>query len=203
MSRRQQIMRMRLAPAVLGAAVALAVSGCGAGLVAQTSEQLSAVNGASADIGTIALRDAVLAYPGGQGVVGYREGQNAPLLVTIANSGARADELVSVTTPVSPEVTVEGLTTIAGASSVSSILDEDNPLRTSSPSTAPSRPFGRPGDGGELRIVLTDLRQPIRPGLPTSVTFRFREAGEVSLQVPVNAPAGVSPAEADKGAGEH
>lgn len=181
---REQIMRKRSAPPVLrstlvGIAAALSLAGCAAGQLTQTDAQVAAVNGASGDIGTIALRDAVLAPPG-EGAFGYEAGDEVPLLVTIVNSGSQADELVSVFTPAAGEVALDGMMTIPGDFVVSSL----DVARTRGPSPAADRSPGT----GELRIVLTDLTGPIRPGLPTFVTFRFRDAGEVTLRVPIETP---------------
>lgn len=195
---REQTMRKRSTPAVLRSTLvgiaaalalsALALSGCAAGQITQTDAQVAAVNGASGDLGPIALRDAVLAYPDGEDVFGYAAGDEAPLLVTIVNSGNQTDELVSVSTPAG-EVVVDGMTTIPGGFVVSSL----DAARTRGPSSAADPPLGI----GQLRIVLTDLTGPIRPGLPTFVTFRFRDAGEVTLRVPIDAPAETGPEPAE------
>ena len=198
---REQIMRKRSAPAVLRSTLvgiaaalalsALALSGCAAGQITQTDAQVAAVNGASGDLGPIALRDAVLAYPGGD-VFGYAPGDEAPLLVTIVNSGDQTDELVSVSTPAG-EVVVGGMTTIPGGFVVSSLEVARAPGPPSAVADAADPPLG----SGELRIVLTDLTGPIRPGLPTFVTFGFRDAGEVTLRVPIDAPAETRPQPAE------
>ena len=198
---REQIMRKRSAPAVLRSTLvgiaaalalsALALSGCAAGQITQTDAQVAAVNGASGDLGPIALRDAVLAYPGGD-VFGYAPGDEAPLLVTIVNSGDQTDELVSVSTPAG-EVVVGGMTTIPGGVVVSSLEVARAPGPPSAVADAADPPLG----SGELRIVLTDLTGPIRPGLPTFVTFGFRDAGEVTLRVPIDAPAETRPQPAE------
>ncbi len=199
---REQIMRKRSAPAVLRSTLvgiaaalalsALALSGCAAGQITQTDAQVAAVNGASGDLGPIALRDAVLAYPGGD-VFGYAPGDEAPLLVTIVNSGDQTDELVSVSTPAAGEVVVGGMTTIPGGVVVSSLEVARAPGPPSAVADAADPPLG----SGELRIVLTDLTGPIRPGLPTFVTFGFRDAGEVTLRVPIDAPAETRPQPAE------
>ncbi|MCA1673545.1 MAG: copper chaperone PCu(A)C [Actinobacteria bacterium] len=203
---REQILRNRLAPAVrstllrstllrstlLGLVVALAASGCAAGQVTQTDAQVASVNGAMADLGPIALRDVVLAYPGGENVFGYEPGDDVPLLLTIVNSGDQADELVSVTTPAASEVVIEGTTTIPGSFAVTSVDDAGTAgeLRSPTPSAAiPLNPADPPLAFGELNITLTGLTGPIRPGLPTFITFRFRDAGPVELRVPIDAPA--------------
>jgi copper(I)-binding protein len=147
----------------------------------------AAATGASGNVGSLKLRDAVLSDPGVDAEFpGYDRGEDASLLVTIVN-GDTDDELVSVTTAAAERVTVEGATTILAGGSVSSIPDADNPLPV--PAWAvPSQPIGDPIDGAELSIVLRDLTTEIPPGVPTDVTFHFRQAGKVTLQVPVCTP---------------
>lgn len=186
MSRRQQIMRMLRLPALLGCAAALALSGCAAGPAAETAQQEAAVNGANVEVGSIVLRDVVLAYPGGKGVFGYRAGEAAPLAVTVVNESDTPDQLVSVSSPVASDVTVVGQTTIAGGDAVSAIADRAVRAEQIASGQLPA---------GRLLIVLTGLREPIRPGLNTPVTFRFREAGSVTVPVPIDAPSGVDPVE--------
>ncbi len=187
MSRRPQTMRMLRLPALLGCVAVLVLSGCGAGPGAQTAQQVDATNGANDDVGPIALRDVVLAYPGGEDVFGYQAGENAPLGVTIVNTSDVPDELVSVTSPAARSVTVTGRTTIAGGNAVASTAVGTDPTSTATAGQS---------QRGQLSIVLRDLRVPLRPGLNTPVTFRFRDAGEVTLPVPIDAPVGVSPEEA-------
>ncbi len=54
----------RVATAIaLAAGAAIALSACGSGQVSQTAVQQAAVNGNSADLGEIALRNVHIAYP--------------------------------------------------------------------------------------------------------------------------------------------
>ena len=53
----------RFAPAVAGLGIAALLVGCGAGQITQTDTQQSAVNGASGQVGAIAIRDAELQAP--------------------------------------------------------------------------------------------------------------------------------------------
>jgi copper(I)-binding protein len=88
--------RLRLAPAVVGIAVgaALALTGCSAGQIAQTSGMEPAVNGGLGQAGAIAVRDVRLAYPE-DGV--YARGAQATVLGVIVNSGRSEDQLLAVT----------------------------------------------------------------------------------------------------------
>lgn len=190
MSRRQQTVRILRLPALLGCAAALALSGCAAGPGAETAQQQPTVTGANVEVGPIALRNTVLAYPGGEGGFGYRAGEDAPLAVTIVNESTTADQLVSVSSPVARNVAIVGQTTIAGGDALSTIADVAVRAEQIAPGRLPA---------GQLLIVLTDLREPIRTGLNTPVTFRFREAGAVTVPVPIDAPSGGDPVESERG----
>lgn len=94
--------RLRLAPAVVG--IALALAGCGAGQITSTAGMEPAVNGGIGQAGDIAIRDIQLAYPE-HGV--YEPGQSAVVLGSVVNFGRTEDELLNVTSNAG-EVTVEG-----------------------------------------------------------------------------------------------
>jgi hypothetical protein len=124
--------RACLAWLLAGVLVVLVLGACGDNTVPRGV----AAPGASGNVGSLKLRDAVLSDPGADAEFpGYDRGEDALLLVTIVNDGDTDDELVSVTTAAAERVTVQGATTI-----------------------------------------------------PTDVTFRFRQAGEVTLRVPVCTP---------------
>src|SRR5699024_12305151 len=87
------------------------MTGCSAGQVAQTAQELPAVNGAVAHTGKIVINDATLAYPQTtQGV--YAKGSDIELALTIVNNAASDDELVDVSSDTASEVLIEGSTTI-------------------------------------------------------------------------------------------
>jgi copper(I)-binding protein len=113
------------------------LAGCGSGQITQTDTQLSGVNGASATVGSMAIRNAQLAYPADpQGV--YQPGSSARLVVTIVNTGLTSDTLVKVTSPGVSSITIDGSADgtklIPGNFSVASGQDEDD--STASPSSA-------------------------------------------------------------------
>lgn len=135
----------RFAPAMAGLGIAALLVGCGAGQVTQTDTQVSAVNGASGQVGMIAIRNAELQFPdNAQGV--YAPGSNATLIVTIANTGIDPDELIGVSSPAATSVTIDGSDTgtkpIPGNFSIASGVDVDDstgavqlpPTSTPSPS---------------------------------------------------------------------
>ncbi len=153
-------------------AAALALAGCGAGQLAQTSSEVSAVDGTSGNVGHfIALRNVLLPYPPSQTGT-YPAGSTVPVVLTIVNQGDQPAELVAVTSPAG-QVQVLGATQIPGGSKVISTAG----------SAGPTSPLVV----GELRIVLT-ITQPLHAGLATPITFRFRNAGAVTLPVPMGIP---------------
>jgi copper(I)-binding protein len=143
----------RLAPAVAGLGVAVVLVGCSAGQITQTDTQQSAVNGASGQVGAIAVRNAELMYPANtQGV--YPRGSSASLIVTIANTGILDDELLSVSSPAATSVTIDGSPTgtrpLPGNFSISSGVDLDDAtgavvVPTTAPTTSPAVASGTPG----------------------------------------------------------
>jgi copper(I)-binding protein len=92
--------------AVLGA---LALAGCGAGQVTQTSAQAPAVVGANAGVGAIVVRDAYIEFgEGAQGANIYPRGGAAPLKMSIVNTGIQPDRLVSASSPAAASVAITG-----------------------------------------------------------------------------------------------
>jgi hypothetical protein len=91
-------LRTILPAAALGLAGVLGVTGCSAGQVTQTDSVQPGVNGNTAQVGDIALRDVRLAYPEDGS---YEVGDNVPLLLTIVNDGSEATALESVSSTVS------------------------------------------------------------------------------------------------------
>jgi copper(I)-binding protein len=158
-------------------AAALALVGCGAGQITQTDSQVAAVDGASGNAGNaIALRDVLIPYPHNQQGT-YPVGSSVPVVLTIINQGSSADELIAVTSPAASQALVLGTTQIPPGSTVISTAG------AAPGSGAPTSPLVV----GELRVVLTTTR-PLHAGLDTPVTFQFRNAGRVTLPVPMAEP---------------
>jgi copper(I)-binding protein len=153
-------------------AAALALVGCGAGQLTQTDNQIAAVDGAYGNIGnSIALRDVLLPYPSTPTGT-YPAGSTVPVVLTIINQGDQPDELVAVTSPTGKGL-VLGATQIAPSTTVISTAG----------SAGPTSPLVV----GELRILLTST-QPLHAGLATPITFQFRNAGSVTISVPMAPP---------------
>ncbi|MGW4485871.1 hypothetical protein ACWEOE_18765 [Amycolatopsis sp. NPDC004368] len=201
----------------LGAVLVLA--GCGAGQITQTDTQQPAVNGTYATVKTLALRNVAIQYPA-QGAA-YSAGQSAPLTLTIANQGTQDDQLLSVSSTGTDSPAqlggardvVAGHTLVIGPDDAVESTNEQAPPTTSSSAEAPATgtsstssttptatSSASPGDGGatatalnEGTAVLQGLKQPLWPGMTINVTFTFRNAGPITVEVPVAAPAHVEP----------
>lgn len=179
MSRQQRSPRKVLATAVLAAVAVLTLAACGAGQITGTSTQQPAIAGSNGAAGVLLVRDVQLAYPD-NGTNQYPAGADAAMKLTIVNEGSTQDTLVSVTTPAAREVTVEGNREIPGNFAVRVVAPETTGAAS------------QPGFG-ELRMKLVGLTRSIRAGQNVDVTFLFRNAGEVTVPVPI---AGPDPSEA-------
>jgi len=88
---------------------ALALAGCGAGQITQTSSQASGVGGASANVGQIAIREAAFAFTGdGKTAAIYQQGSEAPLSMTVVNFGGQVDKLTNVSSPAAESARITG-----------------------------------------------------------------------------------------------
>lgn len=203
--------------AVIGAMIAaLALAGCSAGQVTQTSSQVPAVGGANSGVGQIAVRDVQIEFADQvEGGNVYARGGNAPLRMTIVNAGAGPDRLVSVTSPVASSVQISGVTTIPGGQA----LDvEGEPVVAAEPVEETGEETGEESGGSDsatttapvptasetpaegAQIVLTGLREDIRAGLTYPLVLTFERAGQIRVDVPVGNP---STPRADEHEGGH
>lgn len=163
----------RLVP-LLGAlalATVAALTGCSAGQVTQTSRQASTVNGASADVGELALRDIRILYPSGGT---YAEGGTAELVLVVVNQGLDRDRLVDVT----------------GDFFAAAAVPTDSEEAATRVNTAPVPAQGslQFGTSDLPSIELDDLSEEISAAEVVTLTFVFDQAGEVTVDVPVANP---------------
>lgn len=125
--------------AALATSLGLAAAGCSAGQVTQTDTQVAVVNGASGQAGDIAVRDAQFLFPAAHGA--YEEGDDAPIMVVIANNGTSPDKLMTVTSEFSSPAEITGDTDLEAASAVVGGADQDDAgdhqTTTSKPSASP------------------------------------------------------------------
>lgn len=155
----------KIVPAVaVGLVALLGIAGCSAGQVTQTDSIEPAVNGNKGDLGDIALRDVVIAYPEAGA---YDQGDQAPLLLTIVNTDGGDDELVSVSSPAAGSVELLGDAVVAGRTRLRVIVPEE-PVRES------SAPAVTTTDGAESSAPGTTSSQ---PGSETETTGSETSAG--------------------------
>jgi copper(I)-binding protein len=221
--------RRVLGAGVLALGAALALAGCGAGQITQTSTQQAAVNGTHAQVKNIDLRNAAVQYP--TSGPGYAAGATPALTLTIVNRGAQDDSLVSVTTEDGTQATIEGSKTVVAAHTLVigpddavESTNEAQPTSSGAPSSSPAAPTSSgtptgsssasnspgnltatatsevPSSGpaatptapekvGQAKVTLPPLKQPLWPGQVIKVTFVFQNAGPVTVELPVAAPA--------------
>ena len=204
--------RRVLGAGVLALGAALVLAGCGAGQITQTDSQQPAVNGTYAQVKTIALRNVAVQYPP-QGP-GYAAGATPSLTLTIINQGTQDDTLTSVALENGATGTLGGAKNVvaghtlvigpadaveAAASSVPATTSEapTSPATSTGTSTptstsqAPSEPAAA-GEVGKGTITLPSLPQALWPGQVIKVVFTFQNAGSITVELPVAAPAHVS-----------
>ena len=163
----------RLVAASAGlAACGLILTGCGAGQISQTADQQSAVNGATANVANIALRNVhIQAVQSGDSI---KPGRPVELIFAAANISPDVnDKLVSISSDVG-SVALTGDTSIpAGTSLIVGSADgqeEATPMGSAQPAKAE-----------------VTLSQPITNGLTYGFTFNFEKAGQAQVQVPISA----------------
>ncbi|TDZ80564.1 hypothetical protein DE4585_00482 [Mycobacteroides salmoniphilum] len=197
---------------LLGAAVlATALAGCGAGQISQTANQSSAINGGSANLGKLALRNVHLV--GSPDPVKQRAGQKAELVLVITNESADVnDKLTSVTSPDDiGKVTLSGDSDIpaTGRLFVGAAEGQDPAAEAAGPEASNGEhgatPSAEPGAAttevkapepkpqassdptikhGKAQLQLT---KDLADGLTYRFTFTFEKAGEVTVAVPIDA----------------
>lgn len=159
-ARNARLARLRLIPAV-GAALALSLAGCAAGQIAQTAQQVAAIDGANASAGPLGVRDVRLA-PTEENA--YPAGADVPLKLWVSNTSLNPDTLSAVSTPAAETVEISGAAEFGGQS-LSEITDST-----------------------ELTITVTGLTEELPYGHSIPVTFSFAQSGSVTVNVPIEIP---------------
>jgi copper(I)-binding protein len=178
--------------ATCGLAVAVALSGCGAGQVSQMATQEPAVNGTSATVGPISLRNIHLRAA--QSTDYVEPGGDAELLLVAVNGSPDVnDKLVSVTSDI-------GTVSISGDSSLpaNGVLVVGEPDGQIAPLESAEK-----ADAVQAKVALS---KPISNGLTYRFTFDFEKAGDTTVAVPISAgeqPRREAAAEAGDTGGHH
>ncbi|SDE27047.1 Copper(I)-binding protein [Blastococcus fimeti] len=156
----------------------LVLAGCGSG---QTSSDpffgrarigLDSVDG---QVGPLRLLSVSIASPGTRGSI-HIAGDSAALLVTIANEGEEEDELTGASTAVAERIVLRD-----GDRDRDGDDGRDSDLEV----PVPAGGVAVVRDVTGLHLELSELQERLRSGFSVPVTFEFRDAGPVTLEVPV------------------
>jgi len=98
----------------------------------------------------------------------------AAVYFSITNSGATADALVAVSTPIAAKVELHESRNVQGVIEMRELPSVPCPAGA----TVNSEPGG-------LHVMLVGLNRPLMAGTTFPVTLRFRDAGVLTLQIPV------------------
>lgn len=173
----------RLTAAAAGlAACGLVVTGCSAGQISQTATQESAVNGTSANIKDIALRNVHLQAE--QTSDFLQPGTVVPLVLVAANNSPDIDDkLLSITSEVGEvDLTGGGAIPAAGALVLNAPAEQGGTQQMGG-----AQPAGQTAAQNAPAGVLVTLAEPITNGLTYDFTFTFEKAGRATIAVPVAA----------------
>lgn len=211
-----KVSRCAIAVAALATGAALTLSGCGAGQISQTASQVPAVNGNAATVGSVALRDVRILLPQSEQYTNAKGGKAVLAFSAINQGSSKTDELVSVTTdlgqvkftPAAPQL-VPGQTVVAagpeavraGEASGEAATPAPTPTSATSTPATPTPEHGasareqgagspdHPADPNAhpILVEINGLTKDVVPGLTYGVTFNFKDAGTVQVQVPVDA----------------
>lgn len=166
--------------AAIALIAAAALAGCGTGQISQTADQASAVNGASATVGELALRDVrIQATQTGDAL---EPGQTVDLVFVVSNQSPDAnDELSDITTSIG-KVSPTGSKTVP----VGGVLVFSAPAGPDLPTAPAAKALPEVANANTATATVT-LDKAIRNGLTYDFTFNFKKAGEVRVDVPISA----------------
>lgn len=154
----------RTTPLLAAALLSLLLTGCGAGLNAQTYRERTAEDATNANVGVLALRDAAI-LPPAKGASELTAGSDATLTLSVVNSSPTGDTLLSVSSPAAAATQL-----VDGGGRVVPSVDVP--------------PHGSV-DARTFAVLLRGLAKPLRPAMYVEVTFVFDHNGRVTFRVPV------------------
>lgn len=143
-------------------AATLTISGCAAGQYSQTAEQVAAIDGANGTIGDLTVLNARLAPTDGED---YPAGSSARVLLWISNDSINPDTLSGVSTPAAKSVKITG------------------------DALVPAQTLADFATDTGTKVVLTGFVQDQYYGVSIPMTFAFKNAGSLTLNIPIEVPA--------------
>lgn len=108
----------------------------------------------------------------------------------------KAGEVATRVTPTPTTTSVSAPTSVSGSASASASRSSSvapTGSSTAATSVAPTTTSAAPTELGKLRVVLTGLTEELVPGKTVAITFTFRDAGSVTIQVPIANPTTARP----------
>ncbi|MGV9666353.1 hypothetical protein ACWDUL_23570 [Nocardia niigatensis] len=197
--------RRAVTVAALAAGAVLALSGCGAGQVSQTATQVAAVNGNSADVGSIALRNVRFLLPQTEEYNNAKGGKAVLAFSAVNLSDSKTDQLVSISTElgqvkIADKIELKPSATVVADKPTAKDAAQAAALKEQNAGESAADPNAKP-----VLIEVTGLTKDVTPGLTYPLTFVFKEGGTVVVNTPVDAGANnprQEPAKQEKG-GEH
>lgn len=138
----------------------LALTGCGAGLEAQTYQSRTVADATNANLGSLTVRNVSVVAPAGGYT--YAAGTDARGVFTVTNTGTEDDRLVEITSPAAGEVVL-----LSGGAPA----EVDVPARGTT--------------GGTASFILRGLTGPLVTGEIVTMTFRFERGGDLEVTVPI------------------
>lgn len=207
----QSAFKRRLGIGLVAVLSASLTSACATGQLAQTANQVAAIDGTSAQVGSLRLLDvAIKAPPKGPG---YGPGGTAQLQLVVVNVGHDKDTLQGITSPAAARFDVfvnsaeadaaapSGSGSASAAPSGSTSASGSAATVSATSSLAPSAPISLDVLAGRsLSLGVTDagavlvlhLTKTLFPGTSVPITFTFANAGAVTISVPVKISSGAS-----------
>jgi periplasmic copper chaperone A len=149
----------------LAAAAALTLSGCAAGQISQTADQVAAIDGGNGTIGQIGIRNVVMVTA--RTDAGYAKGDTVDLSLLISNNGLNNDTLTGVSSVAASSGTVAPATGVA----------------------LPAQQLVTVGGDSQIKLELQNLTQAIPYGHSVPISFTFQNAGKLTIDVPIEIPA--------------
>ncbi|HEX5255990.1 MAG TPA: hypothetical protein VFW69_19350 [Mycobacterium sp.] len=166
--------KIRLGLPALAVAMAVLLSGCGAGQVSQMAVQEPAINGNKVTFKNVALRD--IRIQASQSGDYLQPGRTVDLvLVAVNQSATAADRLVGITSDI-------GTVTVSGDAR----LPAGGSLFIGTPEGEKVAP-GPVGSNTAAAKATVNLAKPISNGLTYNFTFNFEKAGQATVAVPISA----------------
>lgn len=161
--------------------VAAALTGCGTGQLSQSASQAAAVNGTEGVVGHLALRNVrIEAEQAGDAI---DPGETVDLLFVASNQSPDTDdELTGITTPIG-KVAMGGSKKLpAGGMLIAHPPDGED--------AAPMKVIQelRDTEDANAATARVTLDKPVSNGLTYDVTFDFKKAGDITLEMPISAP---------------